>query len=191
MAAYVKKYGGYENALRAYNAGPGAIEASKGFSETNHYVATILGGKDPKRLGTPEGGGGGGGATPGVPGTSGHGRRAEHRDGVHGGARGDPRALAAEGRRRAVRCLPRRRSQRRRRCRQGYQGVQSGGAREAAPDVDSILDALKTQGGDVQLAPGAPGTAGSPGLKAVTGRAGLDGEGRARGRGPQRGPCRA
>ena len=30
MASYVKKYGGYENALRAYNAGPGAIQASQG-----------------------------------------------------------------------------------------------------------------------------------------------------------------
>ena len=28
MAAYVRQYGGYENALRAYNAGPGAIERS-------------------------------------------------------------------------------------------------------------------------------------------------------------------
>jgi cell wall-associated NlpC family hydrolase len=44
MAGYVRQYGGYENALRAYNAGPGAIERSKSFPETNHYVATILGG---------------------------------------------------------------------------------------------------------------------------------------------------
>ena len=61
MAAYVKKYGGYENALRAYNAGPGAIQASKGYGETNNYVRIILGGKDPKKLGTPSSGGGGGG----------------------------------------------------------------------------------------------------------------------------------
>jgi hypothetical protein len=53
MASYVKKYGSYENALRAYNAGPGAIERSKGFAETNNYVKTILGGKDPKRLSSP------------------------------------------------------------------------------------------------------------------------------------------
>ena len=44
MASYVKKYGGYENALRAYNAGPAAIERSKSFAETNNYVQTILGG---------------------------------------------------------------------------------------------------------------------------------------------------
>jgi hypothetical protein len=59
MAGYVRKYGGYGNALRAYNAGPGAIEASKGYKETNAYVARILGGKDPKRLSTPPRGGGG------------------------------------------------------------------------------------------------------------------------------------
>lgn len=50
MAAYVKEYGSYENALRAYNAGPGAIEASKGYAETNAYVQKILGGVDPGRL---------------------------------------------------------------------------------------------------------------------------------------------
>jgi len=54
MAAYVKTYGGstkdpvkmrsaYESALRAYNAGPGAIEKSKGYGETNKYVNEIIG----------------------------------------------------------------------------------------------------------------------------------------------------
>jgi hypothetical protein len=52
MASYVKRYGGIENALRAYNAGPGAIQKSKGYAETNHYVKTILGGSNPK-LGRP------------------------------------------------------------------------------------------------------------------------------------------
>jgi hypothetical protein len=46
MAGYIKKFGSYEKALRAYNAGPGAVEKSRGFSETNNYVAKILGGKD-------------------------------------------------------------------------------------------------------------------------------------------------
>lgn len=54
MAKYVKAYGNYENALRAYNAGPGAIERSKGYSETNNYVAKILfNGRDPGKLGVP------------------------------------------------------------------------------------------------------------------------------------------
>lgn len=54
MAAYVKTYGGgtkdpvkmrgaYEKALRAYNAGPGAVEASKRYGETNEYVNKIIG----------------------------------------------------------------------------------------------------------------------------------------------------
>lgn len=47
MARYVKQYGSYEKALRAYNAGPGAIEKSRGYGETNAYVAKILGGHEP------------------------------------------------------------------------------------------------------------------------------------------------
>lgn len=47
MAGYVKKYGSYENALRAYNAGPAAIAKSRGFAETNAYVKKILGGSTP------------------------------------------------------------------------------------------------------------------------------------------------
>lgn len=57
MARYVRRYGSYENALRAYNAGPGAIERSRGYSETNNYVAKILRGRDPGRLGQPVRGG--------------------------------------------------------------------------------------------------------------------------------------
>jgi hypothetical protein len=41
MATYQKKYG-IEGALRAYNAGEGAIEKSKGYAETNNYVKTIM-----------------------------------------------------------------------------------------------------------------------------------------------------
>lgn len=47
MRKYIKQYGGWENALRAYNAGPGAIEASKGYDETNNYVRTIMAGRTP------------------------------------------------------------------------------------------------------------------------------------------------
>jgi hypothetical protein len=60
MASYVKKYGGIENALRAYNAGPGAIEASRGYGETNAYVKKILqGASGSGGLSKPSGGGGG------------------------------------------------------------------------------------------------------------------------------------
>jgi len=43
MARYQQQYGGIENALRAYNAGPGNIQASRDFRETNTYVNNILG----------------------------------------------------------------------------------------------------------------------------------------------------
>ncbi|UTI65597.1 lytic transglycosylase domain-containing protein [Paraconexibacter antarcticus] len=42
MRHYVKKYGSYDKALRAYNAGEGAIDRSHSFAETNNYVAKIL-----------------------------------------------------------------------------------------------------------------------------------------------------
>jgi len=51
MAADVKRYGSYENALRAYNAGPAAIQRSKSYAETNAYVAKILGGRTPSTSG--------------------------------------------------------------------------------------------------------------------------------------------
>lgn len=53
MAGYVKKYGSYEKALRAYNAGPGNLQASYGFAETNNYVRKILQGHDPGGLSKP------------------------------------------------------------------------------------------------------------------------------------------
>lgn len=46
MAGYVKKYGGWENALVAYNAGPGAVGKSLP-AEMRNYIATILGGNAP------------------------------------------------------------------------------------------------------------------------------------------------
>jgi hypothetical protein len=48
MAGYVHQFGSYENALRAYNAGPGNVKASHGFSETNNYVKSILSGRTPQ-----------------------------------------------------------------------------------------------------------------------------------------------
>jgi hypothetical protein len=41
MAKLIKQTGSIEDALRGYNAGPGAIEASKGYAETNHYVDVV------------------------------------------------------------------------------------------------------------------------------------------------------
>jgi len=58
MSGYIKTYLGgvrpsdetdpaklraaYEKGLRAYNAGPGAVDASKGYTETNQYVKKII-----------------------------------------------------------------------------------------------------------------------------------------------------
>ena len=54
MAGYINTHGGlntndpakmragYEKGLRAYNAGPGAVEASKNYAETNRYVKKII-----------------------------------------------------------------------------------------------------------------------------------------------------
>lgn len=47
MARYVKQFGSYGDALRAYNAGPGNVKASHGFAETNAYVKKILAGGEP------------------------------------------------------------------------------------------------------------------------------------------------
>jgi hypothetical protein len=63
MSGYIKTYLGgvqpsketdpaklrsaYEKGLRAYNAGPGAVEASKGYAETNNYVKKII---DPNKF---------------------------------------------------------------------------------------------------------------------------------------------
>jgi hypothetical protein len=63
MAGYIKTYLGgkapatvkdptrlraaYEKGLRAYNAGPGAVEASKQYAETNRYVQKII---DPNKF---------------------------------------------------------------------------------------------------------------------------------------------
>jgi hypothetical protein len=62
---------------------------------------------------------------------------------------------------------------------QGYQPVQSGGGPEPKVDVASLIDQIRTPGGDVQLAPGVPGTAGSD---AVTGGFGSSPTGKGRGR---------
>jgi hypothetical protein len=57
MAKYIRSYG-VEGALRAYNAGPGAVQKSKGYAETNNYVKTILGGLKNTKAPSRRGGGG-------------------------------------------------------------------------------------------------------------------------------------
>lgn len=69
--------GNYKKALAAYNAGPGAVKKYGGvppFAETQNYVKTILGGKNPIASGSRQASSGGGGTitTPGfsMPSTS-------------------------------------------------------------------------------------------------------------------------
>jgi hypothetical protein len=51
LAAMKEKFGNWEDALRAYNAGPGSVERSRNFAETNDYVAAILGDSPIERAG--------------------------------------------------------------------------------------------------------------------------------------------
>jgi hypothetical protein len=50
MARYVRHYGNYRDALVAYNAGPGRVGGSLP-AETQHYIATILGGRSGAQTG--------------------------------------------------------------------------------------------------------------------------------------------
>jgi hypothetical protein len=176
MRGYVDKYG-VEGALRAYNAGPGAIQASHGYAETNAYVRNILRGGNG---GTSRGAGGTSGAvgvpgTPGTPGTlvpgvSGAQNQPQGSEGIlallqalqgqqqapAGGTLQPPKATAGPA-------MP-----------QGYQPPQSGGGPAPKVDTNALLESIRTVGGDVQLPagsapttiPGTPGTPGTPGLAA-------------------------
>jgi hypothetical protein len=168
MRGYVDRYG-VEGALRAYNAGPGAIQASHGYAETNAYVRNILRGGNG---GTSAGAGGTAGVpgapgTPGtvIPGVAGAQNLPQGSEGilalvkalqpqpapVAGGTLQPPKATAGPA-------MP-----------QGYQAPQSGGGPAPKVDTDALLESIRTVGGDVQMpagtgptvVPGTPGTAGS------------------------------
>jgi hypothetical protein len=62
MKSYVDKYGSYRDALVAYNAGPGRVGGSLP-SETQNYLRTILGGREPKTAAGARTTGGGGART--------------------------------------------------------------------------------------------------------------------------------
>jgi len=157
MAEYVREYGGYENALRAYNAGPGAIERSHGFSETNNYVRQILGGRTPQPLGPARQGGGGGGGDPlsapsaGSSLSGGAGSTLALLQALQGGQRAPQPAsggLAAPAHS-AGPVLP-----------QGAQAVLGGGGPAARPDIGALLAAIRTTGegtpGVPAMVPGEP-----------------------------------
>lgn len=54
MAAYVRQFGSYKNALVAYNAGPGRVGKALP-TETQNYIKTILGASNPTGLASPNG----------------------------------------------------------------------------------------------------------------------------------------
>jgi hypothetical protein len=172
MRGYVNKYG-VEGALRAYNAGPGAIQASHGYAETNAYVRDILRGGNG---GTSRGAGGTSGAvgvpgTPGTPGTvvpgvSGAQNQPQGSEGILALLQ----ALQGQQQATAGPAMP-----------QGYQPPQSGGGPAPKVDTNALLESIRTVGGDVQLPAGSPasvipGTPGTPGSLAapmsVSGRGG-------------------
>jgi hypothetical protein len=157
MRGYVDKYG-VEGALRAYNAGPGAIQASHGYAETNAYVRNILRGGNggaaprgaPRGSGAPGTAGGGGTVVPGVSGAQNQPQGSEgilalldalkgQRAPVSGGSLQAPVATAAPA-------MP-----------QGYQPPQGGGGPAPKVDTNALLQSIQTVGGDVQLAPGNAG----------------------------------
>jgi hypothetical protein len=168
----------------------GKINGSKGLEGYNpgdpSYTSYILGQKVGKIRGAPgsggaRGAGGGAGGVSGTPGTLG----SVGAQNLPMGSTGALDALAALAQQpaspppsalpapsfAAAPALP-----------QGYQPVQSGGGPEPKVDVDSLLEQIRTPGGDVQLAPGVPGTAGTPGSDAVTGGIGSSPTGKGRGR---------
>jgi hypothetical protein len=164
MRGYVDRYG-VEGALRAYNAGPGAIQASHGYAETNAYVRNILRGGNG---GTSAGAGGTAGVpgapgTPGtvIPGVAGARNLPQGSEGilalvkalqpqpapVAGGTLQPPKATAGPA-------MP-----------DGYQAPQSGGGPAPKVDTDALLESIRTVGGDVQMPAGTPGSVipGTPG----------------------------
>jgi hypothetical protein len=181
MRGYVDKYG-VEGALRAYNAGPGAIQASHGYAETNAYVRNILRGGNG---GTSRGAGGTSGAagvpgTPGTPGTlvpgvSGAQNQPQGSEGIlkllqalqdqqqapAGGTLQPPKATAGPA-------MP-----------QGYQPPQSGGGPAPKVDTNALLESIRTVGGDVQLPAGSPATTipGTPGTAGLAAPMGVSGRG--------------
>lgn len=66
MAEYLAKYGSYQMALAAYNAGEGAVQSGRIPASTQGYINAIMGGSNPP-VGSPNPGAGGTGGTPEKP----------------------------------------------------------------------------------------------------------------------------
>jgi hypothetical protein len=148
-ARYLKQqlhtFGNYDDALRAYNAGPAAVRQSHGYAETNAYVQKILRGANPAAsTRAPRTGGagpapassapGGLGGLTSDPGSSGdvsallslltQKRQAPASMGVQAPAFSARPAMPA-----------------------GYQAPVSGGGPEPRQDINQLLELVRTQGG--------------------------------------------
>jgi murein DD-endopeptidase MepM/ murein hydrolase activator NlpD len=197
-ARYLKqqlgRFGNYSDALRAYNAGPGAVKQSHGYAETNAYVQRILGGSNPTvTRGTRTTGGT---VAPSSPGTGGLGELGELGGSVGdtGGAgdvsallglinqpRAAPSSIGLQAPAFSARpAMP-----------GGYQAPVSGGGPTPPPDINQLLQLVRTQAGTTgtpgalggtsgttSATPGGTGGTGGTAAPAVTGpppRAGTGG----------------
>jgi hypothetical protein len=153
-ARYLKqqldRFGNYSDALRAYNAGPGAVQRSHGYAETNAYVQKILGGTNPPATrGTHPApasspGAGGLGGLGGSVDTSGSGDVSALL-GLLNQPRAAPSSIGLQAPAFSARpAMP-----------GGYQAPASGGGPEPPPDINQLLQLVRTQAGT-----GTPGTLG-------------------------------
>jgi hypothetical protein len=164
---------GLEDALRGYNAGPGAIDASRGFSETNSYVQKILGSKSDyrglvrgaARPGAPEPRRGGPRAQIALPASGGPRQLSEGSQGVAAllaQLQGEKQPIQSAGLQgpahSAGAAMP-----------EGYQLPAAGGGPAPKRDLRGLLEAIGTPGGGIDRAssPGVqvPGVQGTPGQR--------------------------
>jgi hypothetical protein len=148
MAGYVKKYGSYRNALIAYNAGPGAVGRGSLPAETQNYIRTILGGRNPGTSSVRTGGKGSTTTTT----TSGGGTTTPLDQGSQQSvlpllqaltqqSSGPPAASIQAPSFTAHPVLP-----------EGFGTVSGGGPVQQGPDIGTLAAAVKTLGGNVPAA---------------------------------------
>jgi hypothetical protein len=166
-ARYLKQqlhtFGNYDDALRAYNAGPGAVRQSHGYAETNAYVQKILRGANPAAS-TRAPRTGGTGPAPGLE----RARRTRRPDQRPGLQRRRVRAAQSphpETPSTRVDGRPSPRVQRPASMPAGYQAPVSGGGPEPRQDINQLLELVRTQGG----AGTTGGAASGQGIPATTG----------------------
>jgi hypothetical protein len=157
-------FGNYSDALRAYNAGPGAVKQSHGYAETNAYVHAILGGRSPGTTSSPAPGStpasGAGGPTAAGPDSTGADVSALLSLLTQSPKSPPSSATLPTPSFTAGPVMP-----------SGYQAPVSSEPAQAKPDINQLLALVRTQGGD-QLSGGSgqmTGGGGSGGGTTTTG----------------------